>query len=123
MNEASKKAVEFIDCGQKDDGKPSPKTIDWEQDAGLIIPAINNVAKKEIRAIKYMHWWTFVAYFTEIKEGTLSNVLSIRQKKQKGKPLEKWEKEFYKENKHLIDFQKKESEEERRIKDEMMKWL
>lgn len=107
IQEALDKVAEFIDMGIGDDSK-KPKTMDWEQDAPIIIPAINKVLNKEIRAEKYMHWWTFLGAYMEIGEGLFSNVIHIRQKKAKGKKLEKWELEFYKENKSLIDFQHKE---------------
>lgn len=107
VQEALDKVAEFIDMGIGDDSKKL-KTMDWEQDAPIIIPAINKVLNKEIRAEKYMHWWTFLGAYMEIGEGLFSNVIHIRQKKAKGKKLEKWEQEFYKENKSLIDFQYKE---------------
>jgi hypothetical protein len=107
IQEALDKVAEFIDMGIGDDSK-KPKTMDWEQDAPIIIPAINKVLNKEIRAEKYMHWWTFLGAYMEIGEGLFSNIIHIRQKKAKGKKLEKWEQEFYKENKSLIDFQHKE---------------
>lgn len=107
IQEALDKVSEFIDMGIGDDSK-KPKTMDWEQDAPIIIPSINKVLNREIRAEKYMHWWTFLGAYMEIGEGLFSNVIHIRQKKAKGKKLEKWEQEFYKENKSLIDFQHKE---------------
>ncbi len=107
IQEALDKVAEFIDMGIGDDSK-KPKTMDWEQDAPIIIPAINKVLNKEIRAEKYMHWWTFLGAYMEIGEGLFSNIIHIRQKKAKGKRLEKWELDFYKENKSLIDFQHKE---------------
>jgi hypothetical protein len=107
IQEAIDKVTEFIDMGIGDDSK-KPKTMDWKQDAPIIIPAINKVLNREIRAEKYMHWWTFLGAYMEIGEGLFSNVIHIRQKKAKGKKLEKWEQEFYKENKSLIDFQHKE---------------
>lgn len=107
MQEALDKVAEFIDMGIGDDSK-KPKMMDWEQDAPIIIPSINKVLNKEIRAEKYIHWWTFLGAYMEIGEGLFSNVIHIRQKKIKGKKLEKWEQEFYKDNKHLIDFQQKE---------------
>lgn len=107
IQEALDKVSEFIDMGIGDDSK-KPKTMDWEQDAPIIIPSINKVLNKEIRAEKYMHWWTFLGAYMEIGEGLFSNIIHIRQKKAKGKKLEKWEQEFYKENKSLIDFQHKE---------------
>ena len=88
-NEACKKAAEFIDYNIPS-GKRKPKTLDWEQDAPLIIPAVNKVAGKEVRALEYLHWWTFLGYFMEIEDGLASQVWAIRQKKAKGKKLEKW---------------------------------
>jgi hypothetical protein len=70
LQEACKKACDFIDCGQKDDGKPKPKMIDWEQDAPIIIPEINKVAGKEVRLDPNIHWWTFFGWFMGI--GTVS---------------------------------------------------
>lgn len=104
MGEAIEKACEFIDCGQEDDGRKHPKLVDWGQDAGLIIPAINKVAHTEVRALQELHWWTFFSYFMEIGESLFSNVIHVREKKANHKKMEQWEKDFYKDNKKLIDF-------------------
>lgn len=118
--EAAEKVKEFIDMGQSDDGKTHPKLMDWEQDSQLIIPAINKVMGKEIRSMEYCHWWTFMGAYMEIGDNSLfSNILGIRQKKAKGKKLEKYEQEFYKENKSLIDFATKYSEEELKEKERL----
>jgi hypothetical protein len=106
IQEALDKVVEFIDMGITEDSK-KPKTMDWEQDAPILIPAINKVLNCEIRAEKYIHWWTFLGAFMGIGESLFSSIVSIRQKKAKGKKLDKWEMEFYKENKSLIDFKQK----------------
>ena len=120
IQEALDKVAEFIDMGISDDRK-KPKTMDWEQDAPILIPAINNVLNCEIRARKYIHWWTFLGAYMEIGESLFSNVIHIRQKKASGKKLEKWEEAFYKENKSLIDFKKveKRSEEEKKALDDL----
>ena len=112
--EALDKVSEFIDMGITEDRKKQ-KTMDWEQDAPILIPAINKVLNREIRAEKYMHWWTFLGAYMEIGESLFSSVVHIRQKKAKGKKLEKHEQEFYNENKSLIDFNKveKRSKEEK----------
>lgn len=109
--EALKKAFEFIDMGITDDSR-RPKTMDWEQDAPLIIPAVNKVLGEEVRAKKYTHWWTFLGAYMGIGESLFSSVLNIRMKKIKKKKLEKHEQEFYRENKNLVDLKKKYSEEE-----------
>lgn len=101
--EASEKACEFIDCGIRDDGTPKPRLMDWEQDAPIIVPAVNKMCNFDVRSVKYMHWWTFFGYYMEIGECMLSTVVSIRDKKRRGKKLEKWEQEFYRNNKHLVD--------------------
>lgn len=121
--EALEKAKSFIDCDQKEDGKPKPKLFDWEQDAPIIIPEINKIAGKEIRWEKDTHWWTFYGWFMSIGEGYFANVLHIRQKKANHKKLEKWEQEFYKNNKSTIDLKKPESVAERAIKDSILSWL
>ena len=113
MEEAILQAKWFVDCGQgEDDKKPAGKVMDWEQDEPLLFPAINKVAGMETRAASYIHWWTFMGYFMEIEEGTFSAVLGIRQKKVKGKKLEKWEQEFYRNNRKLCDVKKRYTEEE-----------
>lgn len=108
--EAADKAKYFIDCGIKEDGKERPRLMDWDQDAPIIVPAVNKIAKMDIRSAKYMHWWTFFGFYMEIGECLLSTVINIRDKKRKGKSLEKWEKEFYSANKSLIDFKVKKTE-------------
>ena len=111
IQEALQKVSEFIDMGIRDERK-KPKTMDWEQDAPIIIPAVNKVLNTEIRAQKYIHWWTFLGAYMEIGESLYSTVIDIRQKKQKHKKLEKWEEEFYRENKSLVDLKEKYTEEE-----------
>lgn len=123
LAEAYEKACKFIDCGQKDDGKPKPKMIDWEQDAPVIIPEINKISGREIRLDPNVHWWTFFGWFMSIGDGVLATVLHIRQKKAKHKKLDKWEQEFYIANKDLIDLKAPETEEVRQEKDSILKFL
>lgn len=122
LEEAAKKACEFIDCGEQDEGKQRPKLIDWEQDAPIIIPAVNSVAHTDVRAARRLHWWTFWAYFMEIGESVLSSVISIRSKKAKGKKLEKWEQEYYRENRDMIDFRKR-TKAEKEMQEYFSQWL
>lgn len=109
--EAARKAVWFIDCGKEPEQNKKPKLIDWEQDSDLIVAGINKITGTlDIRSIPYMHWWTFMGYFNEIGDGALATIVNIRNKKAHGKKLEKWESEFYRENRKMIDFQTKLSE-------------
>lgn len=90
----------FFNCGDVDTlGTKVPyKLIDWEQDSQLISSAINAVANTEIRSSPYIHWWTFMGYFSAIGKSLLSNVITIREKLLKGKKLEKYEREFRRDN-------------------------
>lgn len=107
--EANEKASWFLDGGNSLDDKQgqAKKVMDWEQDEQIIFSAVNKVAGYETRVQEYIHWWTFLGFFNEIGEGLLSSVINIRQKKNKGKKLEKYEQEFYRENKSLIDIKQR----------------
>ena len=103
LQEACDKAYWFVGGGDMPRTEPEEvKMIDWKQDENILFPAINKTAGCEIRTCEYMHWWTFLGLFGEIGEGLFSTVMNIRQKKAQGKPLEKWEQEFYRKNKNLI---------------------
>ena len=121
--EACKKAADFIDGGLNDKRRPQKKVIDWQHDAAIIMPAVNKVAGKDLRAEKDMHWWTFLGYFMEVEDGLFSQVLSIRQKKARHKKLEKWEKEFEKENLDLVKLPVVQSEEQKQEIANLEKWL
>ena len=105
---AYKAAFRFIECNQRGNGN-SPRVLDWEKDEQLIFPAVNKAAGMEVRALPYLHWWTFLGYFQSVDHDDLfSYVLGIRQKRAKGKKLEKWEREFYNSNKALCSLEKTE---------------
>ena len=97
--------------------------MDWEQDATLIIAAVNRVVGREIRADKYMHWWTFLSAYMEIGECTFTHILSIRQKRATGKKLEKWEQDYIRDNKDVVLLKDKLTEQEKREREEDEKAL
>lgn len=112
QQEAMEYLAQFIACGKKGEEKPGHKLLDWEQDADAIIADVNRVSGQEIRAIPFLHWWTFMAWFHAIGEGQLSALVSIRDKLRRGKKLENWEKDFYRENKQRVDMKKRYSQQE-----------
>ena len=113
LQEAAEKAKWFLDGGDMSKSKEYPKPIiSWEQDESIMFPALNKVAGKEIREVEYMHWWTFLGLFNEIGEGLFSQVINIRAKQAKGKKLEKYELEFYRDHRDLIDIKYKLTPEE-----------
>ena len=91
---------EFFNCGTDASlgASSNHRLIDWEQDSQLICSAINKVANTEIRAVPYIHWWTFMGYYLAIGECPLSNIINIRYKIATGKKLEKYESKFRAEN-------------------------
>ena len=98
---AIKEMYRFINCGDEEDAigaKAKHSVVDWEQDQQLIASAVNNVARTEVRALPYLHWWTFMGYYMGIGECTFSTIVNIRSKIKEGKKLEKYEQDFKKDN-------------------------
>lgn len=122
--EACNKAIQFIDMGMKEDNKrPLPRLMDWEQDGQIIIPAINRVVGKEVRALEYMHWWTFLGAYMEIGDCLFSQIVSVRGKRAKHKKLDTWEKEFIRENQKLVELKKKYTEQELKDQEDIERFL
>lgn len=120
--EAMQALADFI-AYEKSKDRPGPKLIDWEQDASAIISGVNRVSGCEVRSVPFLHWWTFLGYFHEIGEGQLQTIVSIRDKKKRGKKLEKWEQEYYRDNKSKIDLRTRYTAEELEQIESMKKWL
>lgn len=102
----------FFNCGSDSVGTQSnKKLIDWKQDEQLICSAINKVANKEIRLEPYIHWWTFMGYFTAIGESPISTIIGIRDKIVSGKKLEKHERQYKNNNPQYFTWNSKTVEE------------
>ena len=79
--------------------------------------------EKGIRSIPYdldtntggLHWWTFISAFQEIGDCFFAQVVRIRNKKAKGKKLDKSEQEFYRQNKDIIAIKTRYSEKEEEL--------
>lgn len=121
LEEAIKKMYEFFNCGKESVGMNTPyKLIDWTEDSQLICSAINNVARMEVRQPNlYIHWWTFMGYYTSIGDSQLSTVVGIRYKIVNQKPLEKYEKEFRRRNPEFFNWNAKSIEQKQ--EDELLK--
>ena len=126
--EAIEECFAFIDMGEHTN-KKSPRLMDWEQDFNYIISPINRVLGQEVRAIEYdietntggLHWWTFLSAYMEIGGDCLfSQIVSIRDKKARGKKLEKYEKDWLRRNSDLVEFKVKYSDEENELAREWM---
>lgn len=117
LGEAMKQISWFISAGQPEKQVLEQPTYNWKQDEQMIFSAVNKVAGRETRELEYLHWWTFLGYFNEVGEGTFSFIVGIRNKLNKGKKLEKHEKEFLSHNKELVLMKKPLTKEEQEQED------
>ena len=122
LQEAMDYLAAFIACDDTPSA-PSPKLLDWDQDAQVIVADVNKVAGMEIRAVPYLHWWTFLSYFRAIGEGQLLTLVSIREKLRTGKKLEPWEQEYYHKNPERVILRTKYLAEEEEELDELKELL
>lgn len=95
----------FIDHGAGEK-RNAPRLVDWEQDFEFIIAPINRVSGHDIRTDDYLHWWTFISYYYEIGDCLFAQIVRIRKALKKGK-LDKVDREWYRENRDLVDFKQR----------------
>lgn len=112
----------FFECGENPMHTMSYKTIDWEQDSQMVCSAVNKIAHMEVRSVDYLHWWTFLGYFSEVGESVLATVVGIRNKIKRGKPLEKHEKEFKARNPHYFNWDSRTIEQKKDEEDILSVW-
>lgn len=80
-------------------GANKPRLMDWEHDFKYIAPPISRILGYDVRdPDRFTHWNTFLGAYMEMGECVFATIVSIRSKRAKGKKLEKWEEEFYKEH-------------------------
>lgn len=117
VQEAVAECYKFIDMGQTG-GKKSPRLVDWEKDFAYIIAPVNRVLGYECRAAAFLHWWTFMSAYMEIGgDCAFSQIVNIRSKLAKGKKLEKYEREWLRQNRDIVNLpQKYTAEDEEMLK-------
>lgn len=118
--EACESLMWFVGGGDAPAKQQKRKLADWKQDAPIIIPAVNRVLGYECRSAEHVHWWTFLGAYMEVGDCLFAQVVAIRNKKSKGKKLEKHEEAFYRENRSLVDFQVERTEAEQALIDAWM---
>ena len=119
---AIKEMFSFITMSENEpeNSSSSKPLFDWEQDYNLIIAPINKALGYDVRGVEYLHWWTFLSAFMEIGECTFSTYVSIRNKLNKGKKLEKYEKDIMKEHRNSVILKKKYDSTTQSLMDEIM---
>lgn len=111
QREALQACFDFISMGERDTEHNGPRLVDWERDFPLIAAPINRVLGYEIRAVPYdrerneggLHWYTFLAAYYEIGDCTFAQVVRIRDKLARHRPLDKQDKQWYRANRRLVD--------------------
>lgn len=120
LDVATKEMFRFFNCNQQEvKQQHNYRLLDWSVDAQLIASGVNSVINTEVRALEYLHWWTFMGYYNAIGESTLSTVVSIRHKMAKNKKLEKYEQEFKNDNPQYFTIKLRNDEEGDAFADEL----
>jgi len=110
FEEALEKCFWFIDCGMEyEHRQKSPRLVDWKQDFPIIAAPVNRVLGTEVRRRSGpddygVHWWTFISAYQEIGDCTFAQVIRVRDRKARGKALDKQDREWYRRNRDLVDF-------------------
>lgn len=112
---------EFLRCGAKE--APGPRLFDWQHDAAVIIAEVNKAAGFEVREKEHVHWWTFLSFFHAIGQGQFASLVALREKLARGKPLEAYERDYYRAHKAQVELPRMESEADRKEKQRLLALL
>lgn len=113
---AIKEMFRIINSGeeQEENQEQKPALMDWEHDFSQLAPPISRVLGYDVRTPdKYTHWYSFLGGYMEIGECTFSTIVSIRSKRAKGKKLDKWEEEYLREHRKMVELPRKLTAEEK----------
>lgn len=113
--EAMNKWSEYVQCGIPVYKGSTPNLVDWDRDWPLIVGAINRILGYDIRSIPYdaetntggVSWETVMSAYVEIGDCLWAQIVSMRDKLARGKKLEKHEREWYNQNRELVDIKTK----------------
>lgn len=112
---AIKEMFRIINGGEEQEENQEQKTqlMDWEHDFSQLAPPISRVLGYDVRTPdKFTHWFSFLGGYMEIGECTFSTIVSIRSKRAKGKKLDKWEEEYIREHRKMVELPRKLTAEE-----------
>lgn len=111
--EAVERCFWFINGGGEDRANTGKRLVSWAQDLPYILSPVSRIVGKDVRDIPYdreqnsggLHWWTFLSAYMEIGDCLFSQIVRVRDQRARGKKLDKAEAEWYRRNRHLVDFQ------------------
>lgn len=115
---AIKEMFRIINGGEEEEHTQDnkPKLMDWEHDFPQLAPPISRVLGYDVRTPdKFTHWYTWLGGYMEIGECTFSTIVSIRSKRAKGKKLDKWEIDYIREHRKMVELPQKLTMEEEEL--------
>ena len=95
--------TEFLAAGHRAAPKRGPPLMGGQEDGPLIAAGISRAAGQDVRTLPYLHWWSFLALFDAIGEGSFATVVAIRDKLRRGKRLENWELDYYRTHREAVE--------------------
>ena len=131
LDEAVKKAILFLDCGEQDEDKKvgsqksSNRLYSFSKDAKYIYSAIKQTHGIDLENVEYLHWWKFVYLFLDLNPDCFfCKIMDLRNKKRKG-TLSKEEKKVYMQLFDIVSLDRKPqfTEEEQKEIDDFMNAL
>lgn len=104
LEQAIKKGILFLNCGEEDiDEEQVKRVYSFEKDYKYVYSAMNQTHNIDLESIPFLHWWKFVFLFMDVnKDCTFSYLISLRDKKNKGK-LDKEERKIWIEMREILD--------------------
>lgn len=115
---AIKEMFRIINGGEEEEQTQDnkPKLMDWQHDFPQLAPPISRVLGYDVRTPdKYTHWMSFLGGYQEIGECTFSTIVSIRSKRAKGQKLDKWEIDYIREHRKMVELPQKLTAEEEEL--------
>ena len=99
---ATRFLTEFLAAGRPEPAAGTPRLMDWQQDAPLIAAGISRVAGQDVRALPYLHWWSFSAGSTH-RRGHLCHGGGHPGQAAPGQEAGAWELDFYRTHRAAVD--------------------
>lgn len=118
IQEACNEMYKVFNLGKENKGDDGQKPImDWKHDWHMIAPAVSRVLHYDVRdPDNYTHWYSLIGAYMEVGDCYWAQVISYRNKRRKGRKMDKSDREFYNSHKEDIDF-------ETELTDEQREWL
>lgn len=87
QEEALKVSGWFLNGGKEyDDTRQARRLVSFEKDANLIYAAFNSTHRIDLQEIEEMHWWRFLALFTDLgSETAFGSLTTLRHRYYSGK--------------------------------------